>query len=435
MHKTKFLILILAALSFSYGAHAQLGQCNSPYSRFGLGLMSEQSQGFNTAMSGVGIALSGGDIANYTNPASYAVIDSLSFILDVGMSLSAGNLAQSGRLTNIRNAHLDYVSAGFRICRGLGFSLGFLPYSRVGYAFSQEQIIARDPAHMIDITSTTSYGGEGGLRQVYAGIGWNPFAKLSIGINAGYLWGTCNHLAQQSFQENGATSTSFSPLIAQHLAELRTYNIDFGAQYFIQLNRDHALNVGAAATVGHRIKSDATLARNAGTTTTPVYTCEAPYDMPWKVGGGLAYLYKTSWMVAMDVKFERWGTCTTPAWNNDTQQLVAVLGEYQNSMKYVLGAQYVPDRLSSNYWKRMQYRAGLFYKTPHLLINGQDGPGEMGASAGVALPITSNRSVVNVGFRWLRRSAPGADMITENYYMMTIGLTFNEMWFMKFRIK
>lgn len=434
----KNILLSIAILLCTIAAHAQLGQCNSSYSRFGLGLLSEHSQGFNTSMAGVGIGINKGNILNYTNPASYAAIDSLSFILDAGMSISMGNMKQGQLAENFRNAHLDYVSIGFRLRRRLGVSLGFMPYSRVGYSFMKEAIIVNDPATMNKITSVSAYGGEGGLHQVYVGLGWNPIDKLSVGFNAGFLWGSCDHTMAQTFYENDATSSSFSPLTAIHDAKLSTYTIDLGAQYPVRLTKYDILGVGATVGIGHRVNSDATLARNAGTTETPLFTATEPYDLPFTYGLGVALQHKRYLMVALDGKYERWSTCHTPVWDENTDDFAAGLGEYKDRIKLAAGAQYTPDAMDKHYWRRIQYRAGLQYSTPYLIINGQNGPREIGATLGVALPIMNNynsRSTVNVGFKYMHRAASAPGMITENYFMCTVGLTFNEMWFMKYRIK
>ena len=86
----------------------------------------------------------------------------------------------------------------------------------------------------------------------------------------------------------------------------------------------------------------------------------------------------------------------------------------------------------------MQYRAGAHFSTPYLKINGKDGPREYGLTAGVGVPITNfynNRSMVNVNLQWLSRSPSEKGMIRENFFMINLSMTFNEVWFMKFKIK
>ena len=108
-------------------APAQTNGSNSPYSRFGLGSLKDQSQGFNKAMSGVALGFRDGNRINMQNPASYSAIDSLSFIFDVGLTLQNVNFKSGGNSINAHNTTLDYINAGFRLCPGLGFSFGLIP--------------------------------------------------------------------------------------------------------------------------------------------------------------------------------------------------------------------------------------------------------------------------------------------------------------------
>ena len=43
--------------------------------------------------------------------------------------------------------------------------------------------------------------------------------------------------------------------------------------------------------------------------------------------------------------------------------------------------------------------------------------------------------MVNVSLQWMQRSPSVSNMITENYFTLSLGATFNESWFMKFKIK
>lgn len=117
---------------------------------------------------------------------------------------------------------------------------------------------------------------------------------------------------------------------------------------------------------------------------------------------------------------------------------VPMKGSFKDMTKFAVGTQWTPDPFDKRYWKRIQYRAGFNYTTPYLIVDGKNGPSELRLSVGAGLPITNrinNRSVVNVGVQWLRRSASGAGMVKENYLLINLGLTFNELWFMKYKIE
>ena len=89
---------------------AQSNGTNSSYSRFGLGLLSDQAQGFNRSMAGVAQGYRSRTQVNMQNPASYSSIDSLTFIFDAGMGLQRGHLSGNGSSVNAFNASLEKSS-------------------------------------------------------------------------------------------------------------------------------------------------------------------------------------------------------------------------------------------------------------------------------------------------------------------------------------
>ena len=433
-------VLLLLMTFMAAWANAQTNGSNSSYSRFGLGTLADQSQGYARGMGGVGIALHQGNRVNMLNPASYASIDSLSFILDVGMSLSAGRMKEGSNTLNIKNCSLDFVNAGLRLRRGLGLSFGFVPFSTIGYSFYTERPVTNDQTTTLPIKTTSTYQGSGGLHQAYIGLGWQPVANLSVGMNASFIWGEYSHTMAQTFTEGESNSSSYSGLNSTHYAELKTYKLDFGAQYPIRITPNDWITIGATVGLGHKIKSDATLTRYTTVGDSTEITAQSPFDLPFTYGGGVAWQHKNNLLVAADYKFEKWSECRTPHSSTEGNQLsyFGAKGDYENRSRYAVGAQYTPDPTDKHYMKRMQYRIGANYSTPYLRVNGAEGPSEMTLSAGVGLPISnhnSSRSVVNINLQWLRRHPASTSLISENYFLVNVGLTFKENWFMKFKIQ
>lgn len=78
----------------------------------------------------------------------------------------------------------------------------------------------------------------------------------------------------------------------------------------------------------------------------------------------------------------------------------------------------------------------MSYVPSYQTINGVDGPKEVSASVGFGIPIINtynNRSILNITASWINRSA--TNLIKENTFMFTLGLTFNERWFAKFKVE
>lgn len=431
------LISLLLAPCSQIKTWAQVSGTNTTYSRFGLGVLHDQSQGFNKSMGGVGLGIRIGNRVNTLNPASYSALDSLSLILDVGMRASFGSMKQDALTVGVKNASFDYVHVGMRLAKGLGLAAGYMPYTRIGYEFaSPEKHVANDANSTQSITSSNVYSGSGGLNQAYLGLGWKAFKDFSIGANVSFMWGDYNHLLIPLYKEAGVGSTMYSSTTKRYKAVLRTYKIDLGAQYPVRLTRQDWLNIGVTASIGHKIAQDATLQHYTTRGDTTSFTASSPFDLPYTFGVGASWQHKNTLIVAADVHQEFWSKCRLPM--ETSSGYVAMDGQYKDRTRFAVGAQWTPEPLNKRYWKRIQYRVGFNYSTPYLMVGSNEGPNEFSLGAGVGLPITNkynNRSVVNFGVQWLKRSSSATGMVSENYMLFNLGVTFNERWFMKYRIE
>lgn len=438
-YRKLFSLVLLGLLSLAAGA--QPNGCNSSYSRFGLGLVEDPATGFNRAMGGVGFGIRMGNRLNPTNPASYSAIDSVSLIMDVGMKGSFGKFKQGGKTVGVNNASLDYVHFGMHIARRLGLVAGFMPYTTIGYSYSSpDNPIATDANTTQQITSSNAYNGSGGLSLAYIGLGWRPWRNLSVGANIGFLWGDYSHGIIPVYKEAGVESATYSGSLKSTYAQLRTFKLDLGAQYPVRLTAEDWLTVGAVVGVGHKIPQDVDQLYLTSKGDTTTYVARQPFDLPWSVGGGLAWQHRNTLLVAADVRLDMWNKCRTPIEYDEAgvHKYEPLEGYYKNRTKIGVGAQWTPNPYKKQYWNRVQYRAGVSYATSYMKIDGNDGPRELTLSIGAGLPITNNinnRSVVNVGMQWLRRSPSVAQHVKEDYLVVTLGLTFNEHWFFKRKIE
>lgn len=418
-------------------ARAQSAGTVSSYSRFGLGVLRDQSQGFNRSMGGAGLGLRIGNRINVVNPASYSAIDSLSLILDVGMSGSFGKMVQGNITKGVKNASVDYAHIGMHVAKRLGLAVGFMPYTSIGYDFdSPETVLAYDPLTTEAITGLNGYSGSGGLNQAYVGLGWRAIGRLSVGANVSLLWGKYSHTLIPVYMEGGVLASTYSNVIKMYYASLKTYKLDFGVQYPVRLTAQDWLNLGATASIGHKLAQDASLSIATTKGDTATYTASKPFDIPYAMAFGAAWQHKNTLLVAADVHQEFWSKCRLPM--ETTGGYEAMKGGYKDRTVVAVGAQWTPDPFDKKYWRRIQYRAGVNFSTPYLKVNGSDGPSELRLSMGAGLPITNrinNRSVVNFGVEWLRRSASGTGMIKEDYFVLNLGITFNERWFMRYKIE
>ena len=121
---------------------------------------------------------------------------------------------------------------------------------------------------------------------------------------------------------------------------------------------------------------------------------------------------------------------------NNVASYSLVGGTMKDRSRFTLGGDYCRGERYRSLFSRIHYRAGLSYVPSYQTINGVDGPKEVSASVGFGIPIINtynNRSILNITASWINRSA--TNLIKENTFMFTLGLTFNERWFAKFKVE
>ena len=427
----KFLLSSILLGFSTLSVIAQSGT-KSPYSQYGLGILSDQSQGFNRGMSGLFQGFRNGNQVNMQNPASFSAVDSLSMIVDLGVSGQITNFKEGNAKVNAKTGNFEYATALFRIFPKFGVSVGLVPYTNVGYSYSTTQHIGTSST-----TSTMTFEGKGGLRQVYLGLGYEFFKGFSLGATISYLWGDYNRSITVTSSDSYVNTLSKT-----YEADISSYKLDFGAQYQYELSKKDVLTVGATFGLGHKLGADPTLSvlnvdTQTGVTSLSVDTVYNGLSIPMTIGGGIAYSRNKSLTIGADYQLMRWGVESFPVVNENTNDYELVNNYYKDRHKVTVGADWIPNPnpLARGFLKRIHYRIGASYATPYYKINGQDGPREMTVSAGFGIPLVNswnNRSVLNVSFQWANQSAK--NLVTENSFRVTIGLTFNERWFAKWKV-
>ena len=94
------------------------------------------------------------------------------------------------------------------------------------------------------------------------------------------------------------------------------------------------------------------------------------------------------------------------------------------------GKKFTPDQKSTNYLKTVQFRLGYYYANTHLNLMG-DQLSQYGTSFGVGLPLKRLKSNLNVGDEMGRRGTVEDGLVMERYWKIKLGLTLNDVWFIK----
>ena len=397
---------------------------NSPYTRYGYGDLSDQYFGNSKAMGGIAFGLRDGAQINALNPASYTAIDSLTFLFEGGVSLQNMNISGGGQKLNAKNSSFDYLAMQFRLHRRLAMSIGLLPFSNVGYTVGEVQ-------SGNGTTTSKSFTGDGGLHQLYAGIGVKVLKNLSLGVNASYFWGDITRRTTVLFPGEDAYS-----FIQEMGLSISDYKLDFGAQYTQELGKKHSVTIGAVFSPKHKLNNDYTvMTQNSTTTTTDM---DATFELPNTFGVGFTYNFDKRLTVGADYSLQQWSKAkfglnnvSDPRVSEDFEETYA----FCDRQKISVGAEYIPNLVGRSYLSRIKYRAGAYYTTPYYKIDGKKASREYGVTAGFGLPVPRSRSILSISGQFVRMKGLETNMVNENIFRVSIGLTFNEVWFFKRRVE
>ncbi len=393
----------------------------SAYSRLGYGLLRNNATSMQRQMGSVGYAMRSGRQINVMNPASYAAIDSLTFLFDMGVDFSSTSLKEGTAKDNNLGGGLDYITLQFPLGKYMGGSVGLVPYSSVGYCFATE----------LTGGETMRQGG-GGLNQLYVGVAGRPFSGFTIGANISYLFGSITHDVQTT--PSGSTTALFEQVV-----EVRDYNLSFGAQYGINFGRNNVtLGVTYSPSMtflghawvskydmnndtdenGNIIRSDTVVER---------ISMKDRFSRPETWGAGISYSWNNRLTAEADFTYQPWASAKYLEMDNFAGTRLA------DRWSANVGAEYTHARRGS-YLSRISWRAGGFYARDYVMV-GSNNVRDYGLTAGLGLPAPSGKTMVNLGFEWRHRSAYPQSLLTENHFTITLGVNFNELWFFQRKIQ
>ncbi|SFB11028.1 hypothetical protein SAMN05660845_1661 [Flavobacterium swingsii] len=408
----KFLLSSFILLSLH--SFAQEGTA-SPYSYYGIGVVKFQGTVENKSMGGLGI-LPDSIHMNLQNPASLSALKLTTY--GIGGTYNTLKLKNETTTEKARRTTLDYLAMAFPAGK-LGLSLGLMPYSSVGYKIKSEKNITL-PSSQIVSEISSNYG-SGGVNKVFVGAGYEVTPKLSVGADLGYNFG--------KIETNSVYSRSDIQLATMEVntSALNGLSFNTGAIYKSKLKK-YDLVSSVTFSPGTNLKS-----KNTRTTSTIPYTptvgrsvevpvADSNIKIPTKFafGAGLGHIKK--WFVGFETTFQ--GV-------SNSGNAYASNVSFESATKIALGGYYTPNYNSfSNYLNKITYRAGFRHENTGLVINSKS-INDTALTLGFGMPVGGNFSNVNVGLEYGKRGTTNVGLIQENYLNISVGLSFNDRWFVK----
>ncbi len=148
------------------------------------------------------------------------------------------------------------------------------------------------------------------------------------------------------------------------------------------------------------------------------------FNMPLELGIGLSTNIMDSFTLSADYKKNYW---------NATGQTES-LGSYSDQDIYGIGLEYVKNPTGYKYTDRIRYRTGFNYDNGYLSINGKKVEG-YNITAGIGIPIgQGQRSMMNLSYSYGSKGQIQNILIKENFHLLTLNLSLEDLWFQKRKI-
>lgn len=401
---------------------------NSPYTRFGYGELADRSFAAGRAMGGIGIGLRSGKQVNALNPASYTAMDSMTFIFDMGIHAQMSWYDDGTNKQTNKNGNIEYLAMQFPIHRRVAMSIGLMPYSFVGYNFGEVKTEG-------DLKYNEEFVGSGGLNELYGGLSIDIWKKrLSVGANVGYLFGKMDHERNVVFYETVSRN-----IVNMQRIKINDVKLDFGVQYTHPLSAKERVVLGAVYSPAKKLNATSYDILQVGSTSSGGFVesdtiTNQRFGLPDSYGFGLSYVKDNKLTIGADVLYEGWSSVHFFDQND----------AFKNRLRVAGGVEYIQDVAARNIFKRTRYRGGVHYTNSYnqakMTENGvanRYGFKEYGVSVGLGLPIRTgyafddNRSMINISFEYVNVKPELRTMVSEQYFRVTLNLTFNELWFYK----
>jgi len=422
MKKNKIFILLFI-IAASANIQAQTG-INSPYSRYGLGKLYNANQNtISKSMGGLGIAIHNPTAFNPSNPASYGSLDSASFLFEVGVNASFTNLKTTTLSENGYDATLSYIFAGFPINRWWRSGIGIMPFSKIGYNV-EVKVEVEDFSDVVH-----SFTGDGGLNRVFWGNGFNITKNFRAGVDITYLFGQTSRSSMIYYPD----SVYIFGTKVEESIHVGDFIFDYGIQY------DFNINDRTQATIGliyaNKINLNSKISY-LSKTVSGGYNNEIEYvkdtieyrpeekgtiTYPGKFGIGLAIRNGDNWLIGADFEYQKWDEFTT----------FGIKDSLSNSWRVAFGGKFTPKHTNiSSLFKRITYRAGARYKQSYLKFYGKP-INEFGISFGFGFPLKNSKTGIDLGMEIGRRGTMDNNLIQENFFNLSLGVSIQENWFQK----
>ena len=417
--KNYFLILLFVLSTSFVVSQTNTG---SPYSLNELGEINFLGNVSNLSMGGIDSAIDSIEF-NINNPSSLAKLKTTNYL--IGTFYKSTGISNVNSTDNINTANINYIAVGIPTKR-FGFGFGVLPYSSVGF-----NLQSTEEYNTANSITSRLFGAEGNINRAFVSIGLPLLKYLSLGASANYNFGKFNY---EKF--NLIENVNYG-IFSNSSSEISGFTYNFSSNLSIPLKNDFTLNLVYSFYPEGDL--DSYNIESLYTSNTSSITLESLGDfvdvdlnsrglentklpVPKKSIYSLGLEKKNSWFIGFQYESK-----LSSNFENvflDTQNV-----SYRDSNSLSIGGYIIPDSSSLiSYWKRVKYRIGIKNEKKSIIVNNLP-INHFSLNLGLGLPI-AGLSKANLGLE-LGKVGDNDSLVKENYLALRLGLSLNDVWFIK----
>ena len=413
-------LILLFVLSTSF----VVSQTNtgSPYSLNELGEINFLGNVSNLSMGGIDSAIDSIEF-NINNPSSLAKLKTTNYL--IGTFYKSTGISNVNSTDNINTANINYIAVGIPT-KIFGFGFGVLPYSSVGF-----NLQSTEEYNTANSINSRLFGAEGNINRAFVSIGLPLLKYLSIGASANYNFGKFNY---EKF--NLIENVNYG-IFSNSSSEISGFTYNFSSNLSIPLKNDFTLNLVYSFYPEGNLDSyniESLYTSNSSSISLESLGDFVDIDLnsrglentklpvPKKSVYSLGLEKKNSWFLGFQYESK-----LSSNFENvflDTQNV-----SYRDANSLSIGGYIIPDSSSlTSYWKRVKYRFGIKNEKKSIIVNNLP-INHFSLNLGLGLPI-AGLSKANLGLE-IGKVGDNNSLVKENYFALRLGLSLNDVWFIK----
>ena len=407
----KLSIFVILISFFGYSQRTSY----SPYSYFGVGETNFSATVENQMM--------GGNTAYYDsvhqNMNNAASLSKLKFVnYSVGVDLKNTSYLSASTNEKSTAAAINYISVAIPT-KLLSFSFGIKPKTSVGYLLENDDKSKTPP-------ELNRFTGSGGVSNAFVSIGFELFKNWGFGFSSSYAFGNLNHY-HTKILENIELYTRVS-------SESSVSGLDYNFSTVYQKTFNEKITLYSSIIYQPEAKYKSrnnqiisTIDPNSSfggdfeeIDLSAVGLKNTNIKIPNSLSFGLGLGQDKKWFLGFNyMKNDEGG------YKNELDNV-----EFKSSQTYSIGGFLLPEYNSfTNYFKTLTYRFGVRYKNGGLYVNNQQ-INEIGVNFGFGIPLAGISSA-NLGFEFGQRGTTKASLIKEKFFSIRLGVSLNDLWFIR----